>query len=343
MSTKSLIEKFDNDDMLYKLTSFPQQCETAYSIPTNTERILPPKNIIFSAMGGSAIGGDVLKTLCDTYSKTPLYVNREYKFPLWANKDSLFLIASYSGNTEETVNVLKEGLKSNAQIACITSGGEIESISNANKIPIAKLPNGFPPRSAFGYLFFPSYNILANLKILEPFNKNILKKITVWVKEFSPESENNLAIAIAEKIYNKIPVIYSSNMFSSCSSRWKTQLAENSKAFAFTNTFPEMNHNEIMAWRNPKWFIKKCVPIFFESNKEHPRIKLRFQITKEIISKVQPDIITINTEEKSLIENMLYLIILGDWVSFYLAILNKENPTEIEEIQILKKQLTETQ
>jgi len=249
------------------------------------------------------------------------------------------VIISYSGNTEETLSVLEEARKRKNSIVCISSGGKIEKIAREENLPFLKIPGGYPPRCALGYLFFSCYKIMENIGVLPPVEEALFTKMERWIARFIPESNNNLAKNLAEKLYNRVALLYSGNKFFPVITRWKTQIAENSKAFAFINVFPEMNHNEIMSWRYPEWFIEKCLPVFITSRKEHPRVNLRFEITKDIILKKQPEIISLLPEGETFLEELFYLIILGDWISFYLAILNRVNPTEIQEIDLLKQRL----
>lgn len=339
MDIKKQILKMDKDDMLSKLLNFSQQCREAYALKPEIKISGGFDKILFCGMGGSAIGGDILKTVCSNASKIPVFVSRDYSLPSWTDKKTLIIAASYSGNTEETLSSFKNGLNSESKVLCISSNGKLEALAASEKIPFIKIPAGYPPRCAFGYLFFPVYKVLSNLGAVQPLSPAIFSKMDKWIEAFSPDSQDNAAVRIAGKIYNKIPILYCANSYLPAALRWKTQIAENSKSFVFVNALPEMNHNEIMAWRYPSWFIKKTVPVFIESAKEHARIKLREQITKEIISQVQPDILTIKVRESSLISALLYLAVLGDWVSFYLALQNGVNPTEISEINLLKNQL----
>ncbi|MCM8762573.1 MAG: bifunctional phosphoglucose/phosphomannose isomerase [Candidatus Omnitrophica bacterium] len=334
------IKMLDKQDMLGKLKGFASQCKDGYSF---TIPVLPFKSIekvIFAGMGGSAISGDIIATIASKNSKIPSFVNRDYTLPLWAHNERTLVVAiSYSGNTEETLSVLEEAKKRKNSIVCISSGGKIEKIAREENIPFLKIPSGYPPRCALGYLFFSCYKIMENIGLVPPLENKLFIKMEKWIERFLPESNNNLAKNIAEKLHNKVGIFYSSNKFIPVITRWKTQIAENSKAFAFINVFPEMNHNEIMSWRYPEWFIERCLPVFITSRKEHPRIELRFKITKDIIFKKQPEIISLVPEGEDIIEELFYFIILGDWVSFYLAIMNNENPTEIAEINLLKQKL----
>jgi glucose/mannose-6-phosphate isomerase len=337
--TREEIKKLDEQDMLGKLKGFPAQCKESYSLPLPVIHDRKFNKIIFCGMGGSAISGDIISVITYEKSTIPCIVNRDYNLPLYADSKTLVIATSYSGNTEETISVIESAKKKGCSIIGISSNGRIEEMALYDKIPFIKIPGGYPPRCAMGYLFFPCYKIMSSLKVIPEINAEIFSRIKNWSESFSPEEENNTALAIAEHLYNKIPIIYSDRRFLPATTRWKTQIAENSKSFSFINVLPEMNHNEIMSWRYPDWFIKKCIPVFITSGKEHPRTKLRFEITGKIITGIQPEILNIKAEGLNLLEEIFYLIIMGDWVSFYLAMLNKVNPTEINEINLLKKQL----
>jgi len=333
---KDIILKTDKENMLAKLLNFPGQCREAYSIKLEKEAGVIPEKIVFCGMGGSAIGGDIIKAVCDCTSKIPVFVNRDYALPSWTDRKTLVIAASYSGNTEETLSSLRNGIKAGSRLLCISSGGKLEALASGENIPFIKIPAGYPPRCAFGYLFFPVYRFLSRIGTVKPLSTGIFNRMEKWVEMFSPDSANNTASAIAEKMHGKMPFLYSDAPLLPAMMRWKTQIAENSKHLSSVNSLPEMNHNEIMAWRYPSWLIKKSVPVFVETGKEHPRTKLRIQITKEILSRIQPGIITVRTSESSFMGNLLYLVVLGDWISFYLAVMNRVNPTEIKEINLLK-------
>ncbi len=333
------IEGMDKQNMLDKLKEFPAQCKEGYSFPLPQMQDRKFKNVIFCGMGGSAVGGNIISTVAYESSGLPCMVNSDYSLPLWVGRETLVVITSYSGDTEETVSAMKSAKKKGSGIIAISSNGKIENLAASEKIPFIKIPGGYPPRCALGYIFFPIYRMISSLGIVPELHTEIFNRIKKWTAGFLPDRKNNLALNITEKFYDRVPLIYSGTRLLPAITRWKTQIAENSKSFAFINVFPEMNHNEIMSWHYPRWFIKKCVPVFITSGNEHPRTKLRFEITKNIISQIQPDIVDIKVKGRTLLEEIFYLIVLGDWVSFYLAILNRVNPTEIKEISLLKKQM----
>jgi len=333
-----IIKKYDKKDMLYLLKNFYLHCKDGYNfkIPKIDGNF---NKIVFTGMGGSAIAGDVLKVLINQYSKIPIFVIRDYTLPEFVDSKTLIIVESYSGNTEETISTYKSGKEKNGIILTISSNGEIEKLSINDSISFIKIPSGMPPRCALGYLFFPVYRLFVELNILPPLEEEIFEKIKNWVNEFLPENEDNEAIKIAEKFHKKIPIIYSDNRFYPGILRWKTQIAENSKQFAFINELPEMNHNEIMSYYYPEFILRRIVVLFVISGMENDRIKKRIEITSKIISGKIKDVLTLKLKGDTIFEKLIYLIIFGDWVSYYLAILNKVDPTEIKEINILKELL----
>ncbi len=333
------IEKLDEQNMLEKLKGFPSQCEKGYSFTVPPLHRRKFKKIIFCGMGGSAIAGDIIETIAYQNSRIPCTVNRDYSLPFYADKDTLVIVISYSGNTEETISALNAAKQKGSAVVGISSNGIIEKIATSDGIPFVKIPKGYPPRCALGYIFFSVYKMVSSIGLVPEIDTKLFQSLRNWTENFYPEKENNPALAISGKFYNRIPLIYSSGRLLPAAARWKTQIAENSKSFAFINVLPEMNHNEIMSWRYPDWFIKKCMPVFITSKNEHPRTKLRFEITEKIISGVQPEVLHVKAEGRNLLEEIFYLTILGDWISFYLAILNRVDPTEIREINILKEQM----
>jgi len=332
------IKKFDRNDMLSLLKNFPQHCFKGYNfeIPVISKKF---KKIVFAGMGGSAISGDIIKILIEEINNIPVSIVRDYSLPAFVDNETLVIVASYSGNIEETLTSYKQAIEKRSIILCISSNGEIEKICGNDKIPIIKIPSGMPPRCALGYLLFPVYRFFVNMKILPELNENFFEKLEKWVNEFLPNNELNEAIKIAEKFYKKLPIIYSENRLYPGILRWKTQIAENSKSFSFVNVLPEMNHNEIMSYSFPEWLLENLVILFIISDLENERIKKRIEITEDIISQKIKNVLKLKLKGDTIFEKLLYLIIIGDWVSYYMAILNKVNPTEIKEIDILKEKL----
>ncbi|MBU1298514.1 MAG: SIS domain-containing protein, partial [Bacteroidetes bacterium] len=164
--TKELLKQYDKSNMFNLLAGFPLQIEDAVSVGKKAKVKLKKsviKNIVVSGLGGSAIGGDLIRTYLAAEIKIPFLVNRHYFLPEFVNGNSLVIISSYSGDTEETISAHKEAIKRGAQVLCITSGGETERLAKKNNQSLIKIPTGYPPRAALSYAFFPLLVILGNL------------------------------------------------------------------------------------------------------------------------------------------------------------------------------------
>ncbi len=342
------IEKFDKQGMHGLIYDFPQQLVEGARLGQITDLNLEnftPENIILAGMGGSAIGGDLIRSYLIYELKAPFLVCRNYHLPKLVNHKSLVFISSYSGNTEETLSAYQEAKARKAKIIAITSGGNLLDECRKDGFPFILIPKGFPPRAALGYSYAPVMVILSRLKLIEDkseeFEKtmNFLKGKRV---EYSKERETkgNPAKGLALELYGKAPMIYSStDYFDAVGYRWKGQLCENSKVLAFNNYFPEFNHNELVGWKVLDHIREKLVVILLKDKEDHPRIQRRMKIVKDIIEKEKVKVIEIESQGENLLSRIFSLIQLGDFTSFYLAILNREDPTPVEVIDYLKREL----
>ena len=346
MELAKLISQYDQNNMLKLLLSFPDQFADAYEIGTSFEFAASPekiRNIIFSGMGGSAIGGDIIISYLNDELKIPTFVNRGYSLPKFIDRSSLVIVSSFSGNTEESLNCYEQAKDKRAQIVCVTSGGKLKKEATSQEIPLISIPGGMPPRCALGYLTIPVLVFLMKSGFAkfstDDFEeaKNLLKQKAADYA--SPSLENN-AYQLAQKLYHKIPIIYSTNdMLFAVAMRWKGQFSENAKVLAFANFFPELNHNEIVGWEKLPDILTKLQIIYLHDKDDFSRNQARMDITKSILEKVTNSIIELSTEGVSRLARIFSLIYLGDMSSFYLAMLNQVDPTPIEKIQLLKDQL----
>lgn len=317
------------------LIDFPSQLTGAIEASKNV--VLPtiqnPSNIVICGMGGSAISGDLIAKYLTDKIKVPVIVNRDYSLPDFVDSNSLVFISSYSGNTEETLSAYEKALKRTKNIICVTSGGKLEK---SNPPYIIKIPSGFQPRCAMGWLFTPMFVTLERMGIAKGITIELDETITELKKlavEFS--NKENLAFQTANKLLNKMPIIYSDPKFEPVAKRWVTQLNENSKVFAHFNVFSELNHNEIVGFENPK--INSLL-IILRDKDYNDRIVRRIEITSKMLAPYT-EIEEIWSKGNSALARMFYLIYLGDWVSFWLAELRGVDPTPVERIVFLKKEL----
>ncbi|MDD5454791.1 MAG: bifunctional phosphoglucose/phosphomannose isomerase [Candidatus Ratteibacteria bacterium] len=346
-----VIEKIDKLKMRELLREFPYQGTNAVDLMENVK--LPPeykeaKNIVISGMGGSSVGGDLLKNFLRDRIKLPLVVNRSYTLPSWVNKDTLLVCVSYSGNTEETLNTYKIGMEKGCKLVVISSGGELTNLAKKDSVPTVLITdNKIPPRVAFSYLFFPQLFILRMLGFIKIEDKELTETIQTLEnlrKELDinvPKNENS-AKKIAEEIYKTIPLIYTtSDYMEAVGIRWKTQINENSKWPAYSVFFPELDHNEIMGWEGHDTSIAGFSLILLKDKGESERMIKRINITCSLIEEKLAQIIEVYSKGDGLLARMLSLLYIGDYVSFYLAMLNGVEPIEVKSIMTLKRKMNE--
>lgn len=343
------IAKIDTENMLDLLVSFPRQCEDALFIGEHTALKAGYKkhysNIVFTGLGGSAISGDIVRECVQDEAGTPIYVNRNYTLPRFVDKNSLVFVVSYSGNTEETLSAYAEALRRGANIIAVTSNGKIKELALKNNNIVVTLPKGYPPRCALGYLFIPAVVILAKLGLIKNKSEEIkgASRLLAGLQErtLAPgiKGRANISKMVAKKIHGKFPVIYASGALGSVVTRWRGQFAENAKTLSSSHVFPEMNHNEIVGWMNPGTVLKNFVAIILRDKQDLPRIKKRMDITVSILKREKFHVLEVESEGKTFLEGMLSLVYIGDFASFYLSILNRQDPTPVDRITYLKKQL----
>lgn len=327
-------------DMLELIRSLPDQIEQAqgYEIPYMKK----PKKIFICGMGGSAISGDIVKLIASK-SATAVEVVRDYALPAHATEEDLLIASSYSGNTEETVSAFLDGLSKKLQTFVISSGGKLIELARENKVPYVKIPEGYPPRTALGYLLTPLVKLFYNLGLIDEETAKSYAQIPQLLRTLQPEmeSEESLAIKLAAKYYMRIPVIYSSTRLYPVALRWKAQINENSKAFCHTMEFPEMNHNEINGIKNPMNRCENLWITFLVDPDDNPRIKLRFEITKELIESSVQGYSFVEPKGDDPVKRIFYLLYLGDYVSYFLAKYYNEDPIDIPRISELKRRLSQ--
>lgn len=343
------LEKIDRSKMWKLLFDFPLQCRQAIrladALPLSPQTSRQLNKTVVCGLGGSAIGGDILKTLLFQKLKIPILINRNYGLPRLVDEETLAFIVSYSGSTEETLSAYEECKKRRSFLISICSGGELKDLSKQDEVPCLIVPSGMPPRTTIGYLSIPLLRILERLKWVEPQNYEELLQVLGEVrKRCHPEVplSKNPAKSLAQELLGKIPLVYGvEGNTDVVAHRLKTQFNENSKILAFWNVFPELNHNEIVGWgEEGKIDLKRFYPIFIRDHRDGEKIKKRIEITQSIIKKRKVKWSEIWTEGKDKLTRVLSAIYIGDWVSFYLAIAEEVDPTPVKMIDFLKKELS---
>lgn len=348
LDEKEKIFKNDPESMLSCIEELPDQINDCWEkarkfiIPTHYLQI---KNIVILGMGGSAIGGDLALSFTQDIAKIPIYVLRDYDIPGFVDSNTLVIASSYSGNTEETISALKQSIDKNAKIIAITTGGKVELLSKKYNFPIFKFVYDSQPRAAIGYSLTSILAILSKLSIIE-ITDSIIKKTIIELRELYEKInltipvKRNLAKDMALKMQDRNILIIGSGILSSVARRYKTQINENSKQIANYDTLPEMNHNTIVGLDFPKKSLEEIFILILQSSYDNKRTKLRQQILLKILSKKKIKFDTLmlapSTSKLSEIFKMIYF---GDYLSYYLSVLNKIDPTPVEMIAYLKEKL----
>lgn len=342
------IKKVDSNNLLDIVRKFPEQMEDAVETAEKVEiEEFKPLHIVIAGMGGSAIGGDILANWLSDRTDIPIFVNRVYNLPSFAGKNTLLFAVSYSGNTEETLNLFDDGIANGCKIIAITTGGKLENRCKNKNVRLISIPKGMPPRAAIAYLFVPMAVVLKKLGIYLP-DKEMdvaIENLKVLRERLVPENptQNNPAKQIALQLQNETPIIYGSGIYSAIARRWQTELNENSKVLAWHGTFPEMNHNEIEAWGNDDNSKRFTAVLLRDNFLPESRLQKRIILTKNSIlnknAKKVVEVVAEGGEEKDYLARMLFSTYLGDFVSIYLAILRGVDPTPVNTIESFKRDL----
>lgn len=319
------------------IEDFGKQLHTAVEIAKTNhfEPKQPIRNILISGLGGSGIGGNVAAEMAMLETQVPIQVSKSYFIPGYVNENTLVIISSYSGNTEETMSALHLAREKKAQIVCITSGGKIAEFAQSNQLGLILIPGGMPPRACLGYSLTQQLYILHKMGCLKD-NPLAVINDTANALIASRAAIQQEARHIAAYLYGKTPVLYTTTFTEGVAVRWRQQINENAKMLCWHHVVPEMNHNELVGWKTEN---DKLAVLFLRSQDDYYRNSARIEINKEIIKKYTPNVLDIHAKGKTRLERNLYLIHLGDWVSWYLSELNEVDAVEVNVINYLKEEL----
>jgi glucose/mannose-6-phosphate isomerase len=343
-----LISEIDKSDMLGTVAGFPEQIKEAKEIIDSASlgSFFKIDDIVISGMGASSISGEIVQSLLRDRVDIPFFVTRRYDLPKWVNKNTLVISQSYSGNTEETLSTIKHAYQKRSKIIGISSGGKLQEFCEKREIPHIKIPSGFPPRAATGYLLFSAIYALKKIGILNiDLESEIWETISItddlrkYNKKEVPEKDN-ISKLLAKKIINTIPQVYGWNTYTPIAKRWCTQLNENSKLICRYDEVSECNHNDIIGWSmNPEISKKFTCILFRDDENESIYMAKRLDFMKKLFEEVAGNVIEIQIKGKKRLAKMMYAMYLGDFISCYLAILRKIDPTPVDAITELKSEL----
>lgn len=339
MTTNKVNFSIDKSNLRQVILDSPNQFLKALEFSKDIKIKGKFNQIIICGMGGSALTGDILKTyLAEKKINLSVFICRDYNLPFFADKNTLIFASSYSGNTEETISCFQEAKKKKLNIIGFSKNGRLEKLCRENNIPFVKYPNdgpNFQPRFALGYSFTSFVSVLINQKIIKDC-RNEIKNLAKYLFNLNLELENE-GKKIAKKLAGKIPLIYSSSKYSESVARIiKIKFNECSKTQAFYNKFPELNHNEMVGFTKLQgnYYI-----IILKDPKDHPRNIKRMEITSQLLQKKGIPLLIYQMKGKNILEKIFSTIILGDWISYYLALEYKQDPTPVKMVEDFKKRL----
>ena len=292
--------------------------------------------IYVAGMGGSGIGANFVAEFIVDECKLPYMIGKGYNSPAFIDKNTLYIASSYSGNTEETLSALAEIAHTGAKIVCITSGGKLLALAKEKGYDYIAVPGNWPsPRACLGYSLVQQVYVLYKLGFI---SRTIVDQIksSIDLVKYDQDEIKNKAEKIAKLIHGKIPVIYTTDRMESVALRFRQQVNENSKYLAWHHVIPEMNHNELVGWKDS---FENLAVIYFRNKDDYNRNAVRMDINKEIISKLCSTVIEIYSKGQSLVERSIYFVHLGDWISWYLAELRGVDALEVNVIDYLKGEL----
>jgi len=302
-------------------------------------------NIVITGLGGSAIGGDIIRTYAMQKAQVPVIVNRDYDIPAFLNENSLVLAVSYSGQTEETLSSYQQARQQGADIIAVTSGGKLAEMAQEHGYAVIKITGGLSPRAATGYLLAPMALIMDDLNIIKDAHLDLEETVEVLNalrEKLHPAVPlpYNQARSIAQDLKNCLPVIWgSASRSETAAMRWKTQINENSKCPVYFNTFPELDHNEIVGFEMPQDLLARMVVIILRDPSDHARVQKRMEISMRIIKDKVKKIIEVQSSGESFLAKYYSLSYIGDYASYYLALEYGINPTPVKTIDYLKTEL----
>jgi glucose/mannose-6-phosphate isomerase len=301
-----------------------------------------PGGLVIAGMGGSAIGGLLARAVLGDRASRPIVIARDYALPAWTTPDTTVLCASYSGETEETLAAFDAAGAVGARRIVSTTGGTLAASAREEGVPVIPIPGGFQPRAAVGYGLVVALEV-ASLSGAAPSLRTEIDVAAAHADAMAGEwgpgaPEDSLAKRLARSLHGSIPIIIGSGLTAPIAYRWKTQFNENAKSPAFAGELPEIDHNEIVGWKRTPG-LGRLAAVFLDDCDLHPRVRTRIALTRELIAEGTTASELVESVGATRAERLVSLVLLGDLVTLYRAILDGVDPAEIDVLVELKDQL----
>ena len=345
IETVERIRAADSGDMLGRIKDLPKQVRDAWAIAGKAT--IPPaysdvRSIVVAGMGGSAIGGDLAAALLADELKVPMTVHRDYGLPAYVGRDSLVIVSSYSGNTEETLSSFEEARKRGAKVLALTTGGKIAELARASNYPVVTFSYKAQPRAALGYSLGLVLGVLSKLGFARDLSDDIeaaLSDLAKLEERVHEGARTNDAKKMALELQGRIPFAYGAGVMGVMARRVKGQWNENAKNWSAFDVMSELNHNAVVGFENPTIAKDALTVLLLRSDRDNPRHKLRFEITRELLDRSRIPHKTLQFAGRNMLSEILQMVYFTDYVSFYIALLNGADPSPVKSIDYLKDRL----
>ena len=345
---KISLKAADPTNMLDRIRELPVQCLEAWDAVQKLE--LPAayrkvRSVAVLGMGGSAIGGDLARSLAQPDCPVPITVLRDYDLPAWVDRNTLVIASSYSGNTEETLSAFSQARQRRCKLVAVTTGGRLADAAREARAPIFRVDYPSQPRAALGYSVTPILGILQTAGLIDGQSPAVTEAAQVMqgmqreIDHAVPE-DRNAAKQMARRLHGKVVVVYGAGMLAEVARRWKGQVNENAKTWAFFEVLPELNHNAVLGFEHPRDLSERLAVVMLTSSSDHPRVAIRQRITAELLDQSGISVELVAALGERPLAQMLSAVHFGDYVSFYLALLNGVDPSHINAINYLKDVLS---
>ena len=339
------IRAADPEDMLGRIKELGKQIRDAWKIAVDSR--LPPafadvRNITVTGMGGSAIGGDLAAALLADELKVPMTVHRDYGLPAYVGRDSLVIASSYSGNTEETLSAFEEARKRGAKVLALTTGGTLATQARASNYPVVTFSYKARPRATLGYSLGLVLGSLTRLGLVRDLSSDLESAVADLARleeRVHEGARTNDAKKLAIELYGRIVFAYGAGVMGVMARRVKGQWNENAKNWGAFDVLPELNHNGVVGFPHPDIARDALTVLLLRSDRDNPRHKLRFDVTRELLDRASVPHKTLQFSGANMLSEVLQLTLFTDYVSFYVALLNGADPSPVKSIDYLKERL----
>jgi len=336
--------RLDPSGMIEAVHALPDQCREAWAaaeafrLPSQQA----PERIVVLGMGGSAISGDYFRALLALESSVPVFNVRQYDLPPFVDERTLVIAASFSGDTEEALAAFEQALATPARKLVITTGGQLLATARANGVPAFTFVYPGEPRAAIGWGLMPLLSFAGTLGLMQAVERDIVETVEVLAAlrdecGADAPSLRNPAKQLAQRMHERLPVIHGAGPLIEVARRWKCQLNESAKTWAFCEEMPEAQHNAVVALGLPRAISPATVALFLRSETlDHPRVRLRYEFGRRLFERAGLPCEAVKARGKCALAQMMSLTMLGDYAAAYLALLYGVDPTPTAVIDELK-------